>query len=173
MYIRTSFVCSSLRVSSIRIYILITGFVDPKCNTYSCDIWCRVWVGDATFIKYIHFTVYIQSITLSRITWFRACVHVPSPCPSLTPSKFNIVPMVTVRLMGRMDTEPILSIKRSVSIGTVVNFDGVRDGTCKQALRYFGISLEILSCVCTELRYPRHDVKTVQYVVIRSGWCSV
>ena len=32
MYIRTSFVCSSLRVSSIRIYILITGFVDPKCN---------------------------------------------------------------------------------------------------------------------------------------------
>ena len=29
MYIRTSFVCSILRVSSIRIYILITGFVDP------------------------------------------------------------------------------------------------------------------------------------------------
>ena len=29
MYIRTSFVCSTLRVSSIRIYILITGFVDP------------------------------------------------------------------------------------------------------------------------------------------------
>ena len=27
------FVCSPLRVSSIRIYILITGFVDPKCNT--------------------------------------------------------------------------------------------------------------------------------------------
>ena len=30
MYIRTSFVCSSLHVSSIRIYILITGFVDTK-----------------------------------------------------------------------------------------------------------------------------------------------
>ena len=34
MYIRTSFVCSSLHVSSIRIYILITGFVDPKCNNH-------------------------------------------------------------------------------------------------------------------------------------------
>ena len=49
--------------------------------------------------------------------------------------------MVTVRLMGRMGTEPILSIKQSVSIDTMINFDGDRDGhgygdgTCKQALR--------------------------------------
>ena len=43
--------------------------------------------------------------------------------------------------MGRMGTEPILSIKQSVSIDTMINFDGDRDGhgygdgTCKQALR--------------------------------------
>ena len=49
--------------------------------------------------------------------------------------------MVTVRLMGRMDTEPILFIKPSVSIDTMINFDGDGDGhvdgdgTCKQALR--------------------------------------
>ena len=48
--------------------------------------------------------------------------------------------MVTVRLMGRMGTEPILSIKRSISIGTMLNFDGdgdgdgEGDGTCKQAI---------------------------------------
>ena len=45
MYIRTSFVCSSLRVSSIRIYILITGFVDPKCNTWLLWGACMVAPG--------------------------------------------------------------------------------------------------------------------------------
>ena len=49
--------------------------------------------------------------------------------------------MVTVRLMVRMGTEPILPIKRSVSIGTMLNFDGDRhgdgDGTCKQALSHY------------------------------------
>ena len=43
------------------------------------------------------------------------------------------------RLMGRMGTEPILSVKQSVSIGTMLNFDGDGDGhgdgTCKQTLR--------------------------------------
>ena len=69
----------------------------------------------------------------------KACLHVPSPslCPS--PSKFNIMPMVTVHLMGRMGTEPILSIKWSVSIDATINFDGDGDkdgdGTCKQAFR--------------------------------------
>ena len=49
--------------------------------------------------------------------------------------------MVTVRWMGRMGTEPILSIKWSVSIDTMINFDGdgdgrgYGDGTCKQAFR--------------------------------------
>ena len=72
---------------------------------------------------------------------FKACLHVPSlsPCLSPSPSKFNILPMVTVCLMGRMGTEPILSVKRSVSIDTMINFDGDgdghgdRDGTCIQA----------------------------------------
>ena len=41
------------------------------------------------------------------------------------------------RLTGRMGSVPILSVKRSVSIGTMANFDGHGggDGTCKQALR--------------------------------------
>ena len=67
----------------------------------------------------------------------KACLHVPSPSPSPSPSKYNIVPMVTVRLTGRMGTEPILSIKRFVSIDTLINFevdgDGRGDRTCKQA----------------------------------------
>ena len=43
--------------------------------------------------------------------------------------------MVTVHLMGSMGTEPILSVKRSVSIDTMINFDSDADGdgTCKQA----------------------------------------
>ena len=53
--------------------------------------------------------------------------------------KYNIVPMEMVRLTDRMGTEPFLSVKRSVSIDTIVNFDGGGDGhrdgdgTCKQA----------------------------------------
>ena len=39
--------------------------------------------------------------------------------------------------MDRMGSEPNLSVKRSVSIGTMLNFDGDGhgdgDGTCKQA----------------------------------------
>ena len=68
-----------------------------------------------------------------------ACLHVLSPSPS--PSKYNVVPMVTVHLMGRMGTEPILSVKRSISIDTMINFDvdgdghGHGDSRCKQALR--------------------------------------
>ena len=73
----------------------------------------------------------------------KACLHVLSPSlgPSSSQSKYNIVPMVTVRLMGRMCTEPTLSIKQSVSIDTMINFDrdgdghGDEDGMCKQALK--------------------------------------
>ena len=42
--------------------------------------------------------------------------------------------------MGKLGTEPNVSIKRSVSIDTMINFDGDggghgdEDGTCKQAL---------------------------------------
>ena len=39
--------------------------------------------------------------------------------------------------MDRMGSVPILSIRRSVSINTMLNFDrsGDEDGTCKQALK--------------------------------------
>ena len=49
--------------------------------------------------------------------------------------------MVTDCLTDRLGSEPILSIKRFVSIGTMLNVDsdydcdGHGDGTCKQALR--------------------------------------
>ena len=38
--------------------------------------------------------------------------------------------------MDRLGSEPILSVKQSVSIDTMLNFDGDRDGdgTCKQTL---------------------------------------
>ena len=38
-------------------------------------------------------------------------------------------------LVDRLGSEPIMSVKWSVSIGTVINFDGDTDGTCKQTLR--------------------------------------
>ena len=45
--------------------------------------------------------------------------------------------MVMVRLMDRMGSVPILSIKQSISIDTIITFDGDgdgdSDGTCKQA----------------------------------------
>ena len=71
-----------------------------------------------------------------------ACLHVPapSPCPSPSPSKFIIVSMEMDHLTDRMDSVPILSVKWTVSTGTMINFDGDEDGhrdgdgTCKQAL---------------------------------------
>ena len=61
------------------------------------------------------------------------CLHVPSPSPSPSPSlsSFNIAPMVTVHLTGRICTEPILT----VTIHTQCKFDGDGDGTCKQTFR--------------------------------------
>ena len=54
------------------------------------------------------------------------------PLPSS--SKFIIVPMETHRLTDRHSehSEPILSVKRSVTIHTMLSFDG--DGMCKQTL---------------------------------------
>ena len=40
---------------------------------------------------------------------------------------FNTVPTVTVHLTGSMGTEPILSLKRSISIDTMISFDGDGD----------------------------------------------
>ena len=73
----------------------------------------------------------------------KTSLHVPSlsPCPCPSRSKCSITPMVIVPLTGRMGSVPILSVKQSVSIGTMINFDsdgdghGDRDGTCKQALK--------------------------------------
>ena len=61
---------------------------------------------------------------------FKACLHVPSPspCPSLSPSKFNIVSMETDHLTDRMGSVPILPIKRTMTKGTMLNFDGDGDG---------------------------------------------
>ena len=46
---------------------------------------------------------------------------------------FIIVPMETDHLTDGMDTEPIMPIKRSISIDTIINFEGDVDGKCKQA----------------------------------------
>ena len=45
------------------------------------------------------------------------------------------------RLMDRMGSVPILSIKQTISISTMLYFDndGDGDGTCKQAFTYSGI----------------------------------
>ena len=49
----------------------------------------------------------------------RACLHVPSPSPCLSPSKFIIVPMETDRLMDRIGNRTHFAVKRSVSIDTM------------------------------------------------------
>ena len=79
------------------------------------------------------------SLSWNLVVLFKACLHVPSlsPCPSPSPSKFIIVPMETDCLTGRMGTEPILPVKRTITIGVMLHFDrdghghGDRDGTCK------------------------------------------
>ena len=60
---------------------------------------------------------------------------------SPSPSKFIIVPMETDRLTDRLGSECILSVKRTITIHTMLNFDGDfdghghGDGMCKQTLR--------------------------------------
>ena len=48
----------------------------------------------------------------------KACLQVPSlsPCPSLSPSKFIIVPMVPDHLTDRLGSEPILSISVNLTV---------------------------------------------------------
>ena len=53
-------------------------------------------------------------------------IWTPGGHASLTPPLDP--PLVKFTLMDRMDSEPNLSIKRSVTIGTMINFDGDRDG---------------------------------------------
>ena len=58
-------------------------------------------------------------------------------------------------LTGRMGSVPILSVKQSVSIGTMINFDGDEDGhgdgdgTCKQTLPF--------KCFIQRELYNDHD----------------
>ena len=58
-----------------------------------------------------------------------------------------IVWMVIDCLMQRMGSEPNLPVKRSVPIGTMLNFDsdghrhGDGDGTCKQAFKITSLKL--------------------------------
>ena len=75
-----------------------------------------------------------------------ACLHTPSPSPSpsrsSSPSKFIIVCIETDLLMDRLSSEPILSVKQSVTIHTMLNFDGDfdrhghGDDMCKQTLKH-------------------------------------
>ena len=54
---------------------------------------------------------------LEQIFKLRACLHVPSscPCPSKSPSKFNIVSMV----MNRLDSKSMLSTSVNVTVAVV------------------------------------------------------
>ena len=66
----------------------------------------------------------------------RACLHAPSPCPSL--SKLNIVPMETGPFDGkngfrtRSVHQTVCHHSRNVNL-TVTDKHGDGDGTCKQA----------------------------------------
>ena len=74
----------------------------------------------------------------------RVCLHVHH---RVRVHQIYIVWMVTNCLMDRMDSEPNLSIKQPISIGTMLNFDGDRHGdgddggTCKQALTLYKFQL--------------------------------
>ena len=73
------------------------------------------------------------------------------------------MPMETDRLMGRMDTEPILSVKRSFSIDTMVNFDGDgdrhgdRDSMCKQAFTIWK-QWKIMDVIWKKQRHSKHEI---------------
>ena len=58
---------------------------------------------------------------LRSVYTFRLCHH-------LHYRQRYIAPVVTDRLMHRIDLKPILAIKWSVTIGTMMDFDGGGDG---------------------------------------------
>ena len=81
----------------------------------------------------------LPDIVLGYLVSVKACLHVPSPSPrpSVSPSKFIIVSIEMDRLMDRMGSVPILPVKRTITIDTMLYFDGDGhgDSTCKQAFR--------------------------------------
>ena len=84
-----------------------------------------------------------------------ACLHVPTP----SPSSFTIVLMVTVRLTAKMGVEPILPIRRAVTISTMIKFDGDGVGTCKHTF----------SGVCF-LSLLNSRVRRVTFVIAANGY---
>ena len=64
--------------------------------------------------------------------------------------KFIIVLMMTARLTGRMGVEPILPVRQTVTIGTIVKLDGDGHGdgigTCKHTLNVNIISKKMTNC---------------------------
>ena len=65
--------------------------------------------------------------------------------------KFNIMWVVTGCLMGKMGAEPILAIRRLVTIGAIIKLDcdGVGDGDgvgmCKKTLKIYTFSVKLVS----------------------------
>ena len=105
----------------------------------------QMWISGNMHLVHLH-QVQIRVPTLplkpGGDSTIKACLHVPSPspCPSPSPSKFIMVSMEMDRLMDRMGSVPFLPVKRTVTIGVMLYFDGDGDGhgdgngTCKQAL---------------------------------------
>ena len=90
-------------------------------NTY--HLLCELIVLEVSSDQYVHphrgtgSRLNVMSMSL------KVSLHVPSPSPS--PVKFT--------LTDRMGSEPNLPVKWSITIGTMINFDGYSDGhgTCK------------------------------------------
>ena len=76
------------------------------------------------------------AVSLERFS-VQVCLHIPSPCPSMSPSKFIILSMETEHVTDRMGSEPILTVNSSY---IQWKFDGDIDGhgdgdsMCKQSL---------------------------------------
>ena len=127
----------------------------------------------------------INSVTLvSDTCTLKVCLHIPtqSPSPLECPSKFNIVPMVTGCLTGRMGLEAILPVKLTVTIDTMLNFDGHSDGDgdgvgmCKQALNGDSLSErtpdEYSNTIMTFRQFRKTFFKG-QLTTVHKQFCSI
>ena len=72
---------------------------------------------------------------------------------------------MTDRLTVRIGSVPILSVKRSVSIDTMLNFDGDGDGhrdgdgTCKQALNSTVLLMHSSNLSASRIKLTRDDTR--------------
>ena len=113
----------------------------PKLSVIR-KIYFIIYVADSGTIVSLNFYDCAQNqfTDLSIQSSIRGCLHVPTPSLTPSPSRFIIVPMLTVCLSGRMGVGTILPVRRAVTISTMINFDGDGDGhgdgvgTCKHAL---------------------------------------